>query len=75
MNKKEILEHLAKIFERSSVAESDTLESLDFDSLISLDLTTFNDKYFSDLDIKYDDIQKCKSVGDLIKLYGKKIEN
>ena len=34
MNKKEILEHLAKIFERSSINESDTLESLDFDSCI-----------------------------------------
>ena len=75
MNKKEVLDHLAKIFERSSVNETDTLESLDFDSLISLDLTTFNDKYFSDLNIKHDDIQKCKNIGDIIKLYEKQIEN
>ena len=44
MKKKEILEHLAKMFERSSINESDTLESLEFDSLILLDLTTFNSK-------------------------------
>tara|TARA_Y100001970_G_C14191679_1_gene835754 strand:+ start:1390 stop:1617 length:228 start_codon:yes stop_codon:yes gene_type:complete len=75
MNKKEILEHLAKIFERSSINESDTLESLEFDSLILLDLTTFNDKFFSDLDIKYEDINKCKNIGDIIRLYGKKIKN
>ena len=75
MNKKEILEHLAKIFERSSIKESDTLESLEFDSLILLDLTTFNDKFFSDLDIKYEDINKCKNIADIISLYGKKIEN
>jgi acyl carrier protein len=46
---------------------------LDFDSLMVLDITTFNDDNFPDLTIEYEDIQKCKTIKDLIKLYGKKI--
>ena len=73
MKKKDYLNKIAKIFEKKNINESDKLKSLDFDSLIGLDLTTFNDDNFPDLTIEYEDIQKCKTIKDLIKLYGKKI--
>ena len=71
--KKEYLNNIAKIFEKKSVNEDDTLKDLEFDSLIGLDLTTFNDDKFPNLKIDYESIQKCKTIKDLIKLYGKKI--
>jgi acyl carrier protein len=74
MKKKDLLIHLAKIFEKKSISENDTFKSLDFDSLIGLDLTTFNDEKFSSLNIEYESIQKCKTINDLIKLYGNKID-
>ena len=74
MKKKDLLINLAKIFEKKSISENDTFKSLDFDSLIGLDLTTFNDEKFSSLNIEYESIQKCKTINDLIKLYGNKID-
>jgi acyl carrier protein len=74
MKKKDLLIHLAKIFEKKSITENDTFKNLDFDSLIGLDLTTFNDENFSSLNIEYESIQKCKTIKDLIKLYGNKID-
>ena len=74
MKKKDLLIHLAKIFEKKSITENDTFKNLDFDSLIGLDLTTFNDEKFSSLNIEYESIQKCKTINDLIKLYGNKID-
>ena len=73
MKKKEYLNNIAKIFEKKSVNEDDTLKDLEFDSLIGLDLTTFNDDKFPDLKIDYESIQKSKTIKDLMKLYGKKI--
>ena len=73
MKKKEYLNLIAKIFEKKSINEDDTLKDLEFDSLIGLDLTTFNDDKFPDLKIDYESIQKSKTIKDLMKLYGKKI--
>ena len=58
---------------KKTLNESDTFVKLDFDSLIGLDLTTFNDEFFPDLKIEYENIEKCKTIKDLIKLYGNKI--
>jgi hypothetical protein len=74
MKIKDLLINLAKIFEKKSITENDTFKNLDFDSLIGLDLTTFNDENFSSLNIEYESIQKCKRIKDLIKLYGNKID-
>ena len=73
MKKIILIKHLAKIFEKKTINESDTFVKLDFDSLIGLDLTTFNDEFFPDLKIEYENIEKCKTIKDLIKLYGNKI--
>ena len=73
MNKNDLLKHLAKIFEKKSLKEEDSLKELEFDSLICLDITTFNDEYFPELKIDYEKIQKSKTIKDLIKLYGDKI--
>ena len=56
-----------------SLSEDDNLKDLEFDSLIGLDITTFNDEYFPDLKIDYENIKKSKTIKDLIKLYGNKI--
>ena len=73
MKKKDFLNNLAKILEKKQINEKDSLKDLDFDSLNVLDLTTFNDKNFKDLNISYDALEKCKTIKDLIKLYGNKI--
>ena len=46
---------------------------MEFDSLNVLDLTTFNDANFKDLNISYETFEKCKTIEALIKLYGNKI--
>ena len=58
---------------KKSLKEEDSLKELEFDSLIGLDITTFNDEYFPELKIDYEKIQKSKTIKDLIKLYGDKI--
>ena len=73
MRKKDFLNHLAKILEKKKINEKDSLKDLEFDSLHLLDLATFNDAKFKDLDIKYEAFEKCKTIEDLIKLYGNKI--
>ncbi len=74
MKKIDLLNHFAKIFEKKSLKEENSLKDLEFDSLIGLDITTFNDEYFPDLKIDYEKIQKSKTIKDLIKLYGDKIK-
>ena len=74
MKKNDLLKHFAKIFEKKSLQEENSLKDLEFDSLIGLDITTFNDEYFPDLKIDYEKIQKSKTIKDLIKLYGDKIK-
>lgn len=73
MKKIDLLKHLANIFEKKSLSEDDNLKDLEFDSLIGLDITTFNDEYFPELKIDYENIKKSKTIKDLIKLYGNKI--
>ena len=74
MKKNDYLKHLAKIFEKKIINEQDKLKDLEFDSLIGLDITTFNDEYFPDLKIDYETIEKSKTIKDLMKLYGNKID-
>ena len=73
MKKIDLLKHFAKIFEKKSLNEDDNLTDLEFDSLIGLDITTFNDEYFPELKIDYEHIKKSKTIKDLIKLYGSKV--
>ena len=73
MRKKDFLNNLAKILEKKKINEKDSLKDLDFDSLNVLDLATFNDANFKDLNISYKIFEKCKTIEDLIKLYGNKI--
>ena len=73
MRKKDFLNNLAKIFEKKKINEKDSLKDLEFDSLNVLDLATFNDANFKDLNISYETFEKCKTIEDLIKLYGNKI--
>ncbi len=74
MKKKDFLNNLAKIFEKEKINEKDTLKNLDFDSLIALDVATFNDTNFKNLNISYDAVAKSKTIKDLIKLYGNNID-
>jgi acyl carrier protein len=74
MKKNELLIHFAKIFEKKSIEEENSLKDLEFDSLIGLDITTFNDEHFPDLKIDYEKIKKSKTIKDLIKLYGNRIK-
>ena len=74
MKKNDYLKHLAKIFEKKIINEQDKLKDLEFDSLIGLDITTFNDEYFPALKIDYEKIEKSKTIKDLMKLYGNKID-
>ena len=73
MRKKDFLNNLAKILEKKKINEKDSLKDLEFDSLNILDLATFNDANFKDFNISYGSFEKCKTIKDLIKLYGNKI--
>ena len=64
---------MQKFFEKKSINEQDSLKDLEFDSLIGLDITTFNDEYFPNLKIDYEKIEKSKTIKDLMKLYGSEI--
>ena len=70
MKKKDFLDNLAKIFEKNKISEKDSLKSLEFDSLIALDIATFNDINFKNLTISYEEVERCKTIKDLMKLYG-----
>ena len=43
------------------------------DSLKILEIMVFNDKHFKKIKISPDKISNCKTVSDLIKLYGKEL--
>ena len=74
MRKKDFLNNLAKILGKKEINEKDSIKDLEFDSLFVLDVATFNDANFKNLNISYDAVQKCKTIEDLIKLYGNKIK-
>ena len=59
---------------KKEINEKDSIKDLEFDSLYVLDLATFNDANFKNLNIPYGALQKCKTIEDLIKLYGNKIK-
>ena len=51
MRKKYFLNNLAKILGKKEINEKDSIKDLEFDSLYVLDLETFNDANFKDLNI------------------------
>ena len=70
MKKKDFLKKLAKIFKKKSMDENDRVE---LDSLNFLEILELNDLNFKNLNIPVNKFRKCKTTGDLIKLYGNKI--
>ena len=75
MKTKNFLRHLEKIFEigKNKLDENTKFKDVEFDSLKVLELIAFNDSNFKGLKIPPDKIIKCKTFGQLIKLYGNKI--
>jgi len=75
MKTKKFLKHLEKIFEqdKNKINENTKFKDVEFDSLKVLELIAFNDSSFKGLKISPDKIIKCKTFGQLIKLYGNKI--
>ena len=75
MKKNNFLRHLEKLFElkKNSINEKTSFKNVQFDSLKVLELMAFNDANFKGLIIPPNKIVKCKALGDLIKLYGNKI--
>ena len=71
MQKKDFLIKLAKVFKKKSISENDRVE--DLDSLNFLDFLEFSDSNFKNFDFPVNKFRKCKTVDDLIKLYGNKI--
>ena len=72
MRKEDFFKNLAKVFKIKSINENYRIEELG--SLNFLDFLEFNDSNFKDFDFPVNKFRKCKTVGDLIKLYGKKIK-
>mgnify|MGYP001081763317 FL=1 len=70
MKRKYFLKKLAKIFKKKSMGENDRVE---LDSLNFLEILDLNDLNFKNLNIPVNKFRKCKTTGDLIKLYGNKI--
>ena len=73
MNKLELLNNLKKILEKKKIQDKDNLVKIGMDSLKILELMVFNDKNFKKIKISPDKISNCRTVGDLLKLYGKEI--
>ena len=75
MKTKKFFRHLEKIFEqdKNKINENTKFSDVEFDSLKVLELIAFNDSSFKSLKISPDKIIKCKTFGQLIKLYGNKI--
>ena len=73
MKKKILIKNLEKILEKKNISEKSDLNDLGLDSLKILEIMAFNDSAFNSLKISPDKINKCKTFGQLIKLYEKKI--
>ena len=56
-----------------SVSGNTKFSDVEFDSLKALELIAFNDENFEGIKISSNKIDKCKTFGDLIKLYENKI--
>lgn len=74
MKKQDFINNLKKILEKKNLKEKDNLNKSGLDSLKILELMVFNDKNFKSLSINPDKIAKCKTVNDLIRLYGKQLD-
>jgi acyl carrier protein len=76
MKETEFIKQLALILEvkPKDIVKNKTLESYDFDSLRVLELMSFNDQFFEELNISADQIQDCVKISDLLKIYGSKIK-
>lgn len=73
MQKIEFIKNLEKILEKKKLSEKDNLEEKGMDSLKILELMVFNDKNFKKIKLSPDKISKCKTINDLIKLYGSEV--
>ena len=76
MQETEFIKQLALILEvkPKDIVKNKTLESYDFDSLRVLELMSFNDQFFEELNISAEQIQDCVKISDLLKIYGSKIK-
>ena len=76
MKETEFIKQLALILEvkPKDIVKNKTLESYDFDSLRVIELMSFNDQFFEELNISADQIQDCVKISDLLKIYGSKIK-
>lgn len=72
MNITQYISLLNKVFEKK-INLKDNLEKIGFDSLKILEVMALNDKNFKNIKISPDKLAKCKTVGDIVKLLGKKI--
>jgi len=75
MRKKIFLNNLEKIFEikKNSLSEKTSLGNIEWDSLKVLELMALSDANFK-IKASPDRINKCKTFGDIIKLYKKEIK-
>ena len=75
MKKKVFLQKIERIFElgKNKINENTKFSDVEFDSLKLYELMAFNDENFKLIKISPDKINKCKTFGNLIKLYENKI--
>ena len=75
MKKKIFFRKLEKLFEqeKNKINENTKFSDVEFDSLKLYELMAFNDENFKLIKISSDKINKCKTFGNLIKLYENKI--
>ena len=75
MKKKIFFLKLEKLFEqeKNKINENTKFSDVEFDSLKLYELMAFNDENFKLIKISPDKINKCKTFGNLIKLYENKI--
>ena len=75
MKKVNFLRQLEKILEqdKNKINENTKIKTINLDSLKVLELMAFNDSNFKGLKISPNKITKCKTIGELISLYGSKI--
>ena len=75
MKKKIFFLKLEKLFEqeKNKINENTKFSDVEFDSLKLYELMAFNDENFKLIKISSDKINKCKTFGNLIKLYENKI--
>ena len=73
MKKKQFLIEMQNIFEVKKIEENMPLDYKNFDSLKILELISFKEKHFQQLNISPSDYIKCKKISDFVKMF--KIKN